>query len=91
MLKCRKTFIQSGYTIAAGETFEGLASVEDWMLSSFPAHFEKSEAVADKPKAAALPKLEDTPAEVTDAVVEEVKDFIAPPKDKAIKKPYARK
>ena len=87
MLKCRKAFIQGGYTIAAGETFEGLASVEDWMLSSFPAHFERAVAVANAPTELADRADADEPV----AVEVEAKDIEAPEVDKAIKRPAKRK
>ena len=89
MLKCRKTFIQGGYTIAAGETFEGLASVEDWMLSSFPAHFERAVAVANAPTELADRADADEPVEVVVSV--EVKDVEAPAVDKMLKRPAKRK
>lgn len=89
MLKCRKTFIQGGYTIAAGETFDGLASVEDWMLSSFPAHFERAVVVSDAPTE--LSDRADADEPVAVAVSVEVKDIEAPEVDKAIKRPAKRK
>lgn len=84
MLKCVKNFNEGGLVVLAGEEYEGVNA--DYLLSNFPAYFVKVEAVAVPTLAEA-----DVPAEFVDAVVEEVKDFTAPPADKAIKAPRARK
>ena len=79
MLKCIKTFNEGGLQIAKGETYEGAQA--DYLLSNFPAHFERV-VIA--------------PAEMADNAtfeveVVEVKDVEAPEVDKAIKRPAKRK
>lgn len=42
-LYCIQSFRQSEWDVKAGETIEVSSTVGEWMLSSFPAHFQQAE------------------------------------------------
>ncbi len=90
MVKCIKRFIQDGHTIAEGETYEGPQPVEDWMLSSFPAHFVRADAGVKAVLAVGV-EAADARTDAQQAANVETNDVDAPPVDKMLRKPKSKK
>jgi hypothetical protein len=93
MVKCTKDFVQGEYRLCSGETYSGPQAVEDWMLSSYPAHFEKcaaADVLADVPHGL-VDELEAEAVANELAARVEVAEFEAPPAHKMVKRPTAKK